>query len=199
MSRLYSKLLDRIDVRKMAQHSVLNHHANGMHYLCLHRSDDLTVKIYFMEETANPNSDFLVHPHSHRYAFETTVLVGVVEHVLFDPAWGKAWQEFEYRMEHKTLNKVRDLGLTAARRAIYDEGDTYFVKPDEVHTLRMLNLPEPVVLGLTQYQDERAFSELYLPAGCDEPVFPDSRQPTPDELDALCQKVRALFTKRGIV
>jgi hypothetical protein len=68
-------MLIELDHIAAAQNSVINHHVEGMEYLCLHRSDKLTVKLYFIDPERMRQQvpgTYLVTPHTHRYSFEST-------------------------------------------------------------------------------------------------------------------------------
>ena len=43
--QFFTQMLQQASPDELAQHSMLNHHADGMDYICLHRSPKLTVKI----------------------------------------------------------------------------------------------------------------------------------------------------------
>lgn len=190
----YIELLKRLDCAKMAEHSVINHHVEGMNYICLHRTNELTVKIYMMEKPTNLNSSYLVHPHSHRYGFDSTVLHGSLAHIRFYKSEGKLyrkWSEFQYRPESRKLEYNEECAFYCSLQWHYP-GDSYYVDSNEIHTLA-LNEEHPVVIGLMQYRDERLSSELYLPPGMLEPVFPRSRKPTASELNSMRERALELI------
>ena len=43
--KFFAQMLREVSPAEAMPHSVINHHVNGMDYLCLHRSDKLTVKL----------------------------------------------------------------------------------------------------------------------------------------------------------
>ena len=217
-SSLFHTLLQTMNPEKMAEHSVLKHHADCLDYLCLHRSEDLTVKLYLIEKPENTNSGFLVNPHSHRYAFSSIMLAGSLQHLRLTPAgWinnphdsaefeipfdlnsqliradGKLWGEVEYNPDSRVrVDKDTWYGLYPTSRKIVTAGDTYFVKPHEIHTLKMLPeiSPGPVLIGLVQFKNERETSRLFLPKQSrydDHPhmEYPASRVPDIEETEAL--------------
>lgn len=185
----FRTLLRQMDPAAMAQHSVLNHHAEGVDYICLHRTPTLTAKLYLIEQPRNPNSGFLVHPHSHRYAFTSTVLCGGLRHIRFFERDGVQWQRHTYRAENRSREATRLCGLHAVAES-HVRGHSYFVAPHEIHTLQMLPRPVPLLIGLLQFSDEQPESDLYLPAGQDEMLYPDSRVPTAEDMRRL--RARAL-------
>lgn len=183
---VFQTLLQEMDATEMAQHSTINHHVDGVDYLCLHRSERLTAKIYLIEKPTNPNSGYLVHPHSHRYSFSSTVLSGELGHVRSIEIPGYNWTRWGYQADNRQRVHQGDFSLLTYAIEAHWRGTSYFVTPDEIHTLQMNeNSSEPVMIGLLQFSDIKPTSELYLPTGHDEVVYPASRQPTPNEAMAL--------------
>jgi hypothetical protein len=171
MIELFKNLLLQADPKVLAQHSRMDHHAIGMHYLCLHRSEAMTVKLYHITDNAeNSNSGFLIHPHNHRYMFDTYVLKGVIDHIKFgvNPA---ALRLNVDQLETKYVNP--DVGFSTRRkpgvaltaiesRQYWANGDcnSYRVVPQDIHTLRV---SEECVLGLVQYADTDVKTSMYMP------------------------------------
>lgn len=184
-------MLQGLNVAEMAGHSTLNHHVDGMHYLCLHRSEALTAKVYLIDGATNANSKFLVHPHSHRYMFHTTVLAGAITHIRFWEKRGRLWDRHRYTAETRGLEFEKRLTLTPHLER-FEAGRGYLVTEDQIHTLRLVSR-KPVVLGLLQFADRAPDSVLYLPHGGSAPHFPTSRRPTPSELADLRDRALALI------
>lgn len=63
------------DTSTLIQNSYRDFHAKGLDYVCLKRTPDHTVKVYFLDGDVSKVPE-VVNPHDHRYAFETTVLSG---------------------------------------------------------------------------------------------------------------------------
>jgi hypothetical protein len=160
---MFKFMLNQVDPLEMQEFSSLNHHVEGMDYLCLHRSKKLTVKLYLIEDPQNPNSGFLVNPHSHRYAFGSRVLHGKLDHLRFHPYTGQDWIEHSYDPENKTMSANGETRLLIERET-HRRDSSYFVNENEIHTLQMYPGKGPVLLGLVQLQDTREKSELYIPA-----------------------------------
>lgn len=190
----YRTLLEQMNPATMAQHSTINHHANGVQYLCLHRTMGLTVKLYLIERPENHHSGYLVNPHSHRYPFSSTVLAGRLLHVRFVESndLTKDWSRCTYYYEQRRTVHDELVALEGFPDLI-EKGESYWVDPHEIHTLRMLERGGPLLLGLTQFADTRPASNLYLPIGQDEPVYPDSRQPSANEMAALRDRCMELL------
>lgn len=64
-----------MNLEEIASNSYKDFHAKGLHYLCLSRTTNATVKAYFFEGNIASVSEVVV-PHNHRYDFVTEVLAG---------------------------------------------------------------------------------------------------------------------------
>lgn len=197
-ANMFRTLLDQLDPEEMAYHSSINHHIDGLDYLCLLRTDKFTVKAYLMEKPDNPNNGYLVNPHSHRYAFATVVLAGWVSHLRFKVRKAPMHQKTDMYTEHRyipdirKLMKGRDTRLTVDVTETFSAGGEYVVNTDEVHTLRMIGGRGPALLGLVQFEDELPTSRLYLPQG--QPMaLPHTRQPSVKETDQLRRRIQSLL------
>jgi hypothetical protein len=184
---LFQIMPEQMDVEAMTRHSSINHHVDGMDYLCLSRSEALTVKLYLMEEPRNDNSGFLVNPHSHRYAFSSIVLAGALAHLRFMPSvatYASEWERFEYHAETRELKRIAPAWLHREAE-ICPAGARYFVEPHEIHTL-CVDSAGPLLLGLVQFADQGTTSDLYLPVGSNgKMTLPGTRKPTIAELSSL--------------
>lgn len=173
MKDLFKTLLLQADPKLLAEHSRMDHHAIGMHYLCLHRSPDMTVKLYWVTEDAqNLNSGFLIHPHNHRYTFDTYILRGTIQHLKFGIMPGSSRTNAS-QLETKFVNP--EVGFTTRKRPPvallplesrrYGAGtvdDHYRVVPQDIHTLKV---EREAVLGLIQYADTDMKTSIYIPEG----------------------------------
>lgn len=188
---MFRQMLMELDVDRAAACSTWNHHADGLNYLCLHRTPNLTVKLYLMERPDNPNGGFLVHPHSHRYAFWTLALAGRLRHIRFQPSFAEVdelrYMELTFRAdEPDPMARANPTGWNGSllRRDEYvSPGTDYFVHPNEVHTLKMEG-HAPILLGLMQFSDVTTSSSLYTPMNVGANFKrPNSRRPIPDEVE----------------
>jgi hypothetical protein len=68
------------DLDTIAGNSFRNFHAKGLDYLCLHRSEALTIKAYFYAGEAGSE---VVCPHDHRYPFSTHIVAGESGHIRY--------------------------------------------------------------------------------------------------------------------
>jgi hypothetical protein len=195
--KFFQQLLAEMDPTVTAQHSTINHHVEGMDYLCLHRGDKLTAKLYFIEPKrvkAAPG-EFLVTPHSHRYAFQTVVMAGDLTHVRFDKVIGHEgnWEHFGYHAETRARRREGFCDLSIRSSRVHSFGnylcDSYWVDAHELHTLRVPE--EPVLLGLVQFGDTREQSDIFIKTekkGALE--FAASRRPSVDEVIELEKRAK---------
>jgi hypothetical protein len=188
-SNCFKRLLIELDHVAAAENSVINHHVNGMDYLCLHRCSALTVKLYFIDPSniALGSNAYLVTPHTHRYSFESTVLAGRLQHLTFRECGGSRYDASEYSPETRTRYGTGDCDLEIRARDLHEMGSDYWCGTSDIHTLIVPD--DPVLLGLVQFADITQKSTVYVRKG--RPMlYPESRKPTADE--ALALRSRAL-------
>jgi hypothetical protein len=201
--RFFKQLLIELDAAAAVPHSTINHHVEGLDYLCLHRTDALTAKLYFIEpaRTGKQPGAMLIAPHSHRYAFNTTVLAGEIRHERFHVernAFG-TWERWSYKAETRAMHNEDDCEIAMRSGRTHEAGnyirESYWVEPDEVHTL--IVPVAPVMLGLVQFADTRTQSDIYIPAHKNgELHFADSRRPTVGEVETMrARALQALDTR----
>jgi hypothetical protein len=185
-------MLAEMDLVEMMQHSMMNHIIDGMHYLCLHRSPKVTLKLYLIERTTNDFAGFLLHPHTHRYAFDTTVLAGELDEIKFIEISGTQWESHDYITELRRFEPVAEVGLVGEATR-HGSGSHYFNDVQDVHTLRVVN-NEPVLLGLHQFEDSKTRSTLYLPSGNPGALkFSESRRPSLNNMKWLRRRCLELI------
>jgi hypothetical protein len=166
-SELARRLIESADPRVHARSSFDNFHRRGMLYLNLLRSPDLTCKLYVLKPGWGEllPGGILVDPHSHAYAFHSTTLAGEMTNVLFeeDDAAGEDWYRFTYE---SIINGGRGFdsngkrGLSVTRREHVPRGATYYLRPDQVHSIAVPT-DRATVLFLCQYRDERTVTDFY--------------------------------------
>jgi hypothetical protein len=187
IANCFERLLCELDFATAAAHSVLNHHVDGMDYLCLHRSDALTVKLYFIDPARMhmqaPNT-YLVTPHTHRYSFESTVLAGTLAHVRFREVAGDAFDRFDYAPEDRSRIDIGRVSLNTHFES-HSAGSGYWCNTDDIHTLIVPSAP--VLLGLIQLGDRAKRSTVYVRRG-EDMRYPESRVPTKEQAHALRDK-----------
>lgn len=158
-------------LQRLADHSFLNYHAPGMDYLCLHRSDDLTVKIYFIDPSRLQTCgvrDYLVSPHDHAYSFDTVVLRGHVTNVNFaaspsvpgsryDPIVTNEWR---YRASDRHFEQTHRVNLWETSRDYLNVGEAYHLSSTAVHTI-VVPGGLPTALLLFQQRDVKTETRFF--------------------------------------
>lgn len=146
-----------VTVDEIVANSFRDFHAKGLDYICLRRSPTETVKLYFFDGDVSKLPE-VVNPHDHRYDFKTLCVAGLVENIWFerDADDGLPFDRFEYRTP---LLGGANAGFTysgtdmlrAAVANVAGPGDTYDMRYDEIHTIRMRE--NNTVIALVQYED----------------------------------------------
>jgi hypothetical protein len=188
---IYRTLLDQLNPELAAADSMLNHHADGMDYLCLHRAGGLTVKLYLLHYAENENNGWLVNPHSHRYSFESTVLAGAIRHITFARQKGREWQEHRYDPDNKTVKPGQHVGLEW-QADLHKPGSSYFVDPMDIHTLQVVKEAGPTLIGIHQMADVKQQTELYMRPG-ETMMMPNYRRPSVAQVEELARRCMDLM------
>lgn len=173
MKNLVLELLSQLDPAEAARTSFLDYHASGFDYLCLHRTDELTIKLYMSDPlrlVPCGEADYLVQPHDHNYNFKTHVIAGRVRHYVFEP---QIYSESEttgthHRLSYYWRERRFDLAAPWARYSMqamvqtHDPGASYFLTHDVVHTIS-IDPDHPTCLLLFQFTDRlsKRFTSLY--------------------------------------
>lgn len=157
MSSLHDlPLPKRVNVDEIVQNSFKDFHQKGFDYLCLRRSPEETVKLYFFEGDVAKLPE-VVAPHDHRYDFETWVAAGAVENVWFRRSLdgtGQVFNWFEYRTPLNGGDGFEFAGeeqLIEKARARFGVGQSYFMNAEDLHTIRIAG--NETVLMLVQFED----------------------------------------------
>ena len=148
--------LDDEALQAMRANSYRDFHAKGLDYLCLHRSEALTLKAYFFagECTESPE---LVVPHDHRYGFTTHVLAGgLVERrwAECDAGQGTVYQQFDYSTPLNGgdgFTWKREVRLGGWDRGVHGAGTAYMTRSDQIHTLA--NVQRGTAVVIQQFRD----------------------------------------------
>lgn len=167
--------IDPIEV--IAENSFRDFHVKGFDYLCLKRSPERTVKVYFMGsvDMAHPE---LVSPHDHRYDFKTTVLAGELVNWRYhprdpEPLWRRTGKTQPYEMfDYLTplnggggFEHVGLVNLYRHRPEHYQAGHWHTHRAHELHTI---GVKRDTVLMLEQGPDVVALDKptrTFFPAG----------------------------------
>lgn len=177
-----------------AKHSVFKHHVDCLDYLCLLRTPELTIKLYLMEQPVNGPLGYLVAPHTHRYAFDTLVLHGRLEHVRFTARPGFGWREGVYEPDTKAWRPITECTLDREVVTV-QRGQSYYMHHDQIHSLKVRENDGPVLLALAQYHDVQNSSRMFIPDHYNI-EFPKSRTPLLGEYVAKLHTARELMTEK---
>lgn len=162
-----------IQIEDVVANSFRNFHAKGLDYLCLMRSPDLTIKVYFFDEAPEHTSE-VVAPHDHRYDFQTEVLAGELRNFRYKYTRGSAYNLFDYSTPllggsgfvHKgTCN------LKCVSNERYAVGQVHSHRAEELHTIKVRH---DTVIQLQQYNDVVPVgqpTQLFMPADRDTPTL----------------------------
>lgn len=154
INRFLQNLARNADFETLAQSSIRDYYVKGFDYVCLHRSPDLTVKLYFFDGDVSNISE-VVNPHDHRYDFDTYVLAGGFTDFTFaEHPDGKVFQRFGYRtplLGGDGFTWDSEVTLRATRDHTTYAGGTISHRAEDFHTIR-IDQPD-TVLCLLQFAD----------------------------------------------
>lgn len=145
------------DLETIAANSFKDFHVKGMDYLCLYRSEVLTIKVYFFDGVGTDGA--LVMPHDHRYNFGTTVLAGelIDERYALDLCampGSDRYSQFYYETPLNDANGgfyyFRDAFLYKAETKRMSKGNYLFTPSQVIHTIKV---KPDTVLCLHQFED----------------------------------------------
>jgi hypothetical protein len=129
-----------VNMEEVIASSFKDFHTKGFDYICLSRSDDLTVKLYLMDGVVTRASE-VVNPHDHRYAFETFCLSGKVTNYEFVPGQrGKLYERFDYLTPLNGGAGFSHAGQVRLERDAgtpYLPGESYRMEAAQLHTIRV--------------------------------------------------------------
>lgn len=159
------------DIDTIIKHSFKDYHVKGFDYLCLHRSEDITIKLYLFDGDVAKASE-VVNPHDHRYNFQTLVLAGTLVNLIFVPTRDVSYPEyatFAYRTPLNGGNGFSEVGrnfLRLSHSTKYSKTRFCTSRHDQLHTIRvgssqtaLLLYQGPDVLGM------REPTTTYVPPG----------------------------------
>ncbi len=140
---------------EMIEHSFKDLHVKGFDYVCLKRTPQHTRKVYFFDGRVSQLPE-VVSPHDHRYDFMTTVLAGVMSNSTYRPTAhvGTTYNEFEWRTPLNGgdgFTFKQETKLIETQRFQYANGEAYFMRAEDFHTIRMKQ--EGTVIMLDQFED----------------------------------------------
>lgn len=136
------------------ENSFRNFHARGLDYLCLKRTADHTVKVYFFDGDADLSAlPEIVMPHDHRYDFTTQVVAGSAANMeqsrCADFAGADAYHAFDWNTPLNGGDGFSYRGvefLTQPSRVDYLPGQAWGSRAIAIHALRILRAGTILVL-----------------------------------------------------
>jgi hypothetical protein len=145
----------RINIDAVVANSFKDFHIKGFDYLCVDRSPEETVKLYFFDGDISKLPE-VVAPHDHRYDFETWLVAGASDNIWFERAAeeGEVYNWFKYMTPLNGGNGFEFVGeeqLREMRRMRFRKGDSYFMHAEDLHTIRIVE--NETVLMLVQFED----------------------------------------------
>jgi hypothetical protein len=181
-------LLPDVSIEEVIANSFRDYHVKGFDYICIRRSPEQTVKLYFFDGDVSKLPE-VVNPHDHRYDFETLCVAGAVQNFWFKDAGqydGKCqqiFQRFEYRTPLNGGDGFQHVGLTALHMMHAEKfrpGQSYWMNAEEIHTIRLVE--NETVIALVQHEDR-------VKDGV--PTFTFTRDREPPSLNGLYGKFTA--------
>ena len=142
------------------ENSYKDYHVRGFDYICLKRTPELTMKLYFFDGDVSQLPE-VVSPHDHRYDFKTRCLAGKVENTCFQAAkrMGLHYNAFEYMTPLNGgdgFTRKSEVRLLPVQRDVYGPGEAYEMAHDQIHTIKLR--AANTILLLTQYEDKVALN-----------------------------------------
>lgn len=148
-----------IELDHVLANSYRDFHAKGFDYLCLHRSETMTVKVYFFDGDVAQSPEAVI-PHDHRYQFWTDVLAGTVVNHEFIELTGERYRDeadpYERFSYLTPLNGgdgftwEREAWLFRSTSQPFSSGDGYGMRAPQLHTI---TVRPDTVLRLIQWAD----------------------------------------------
>jgi len=171
LTSLVENLANTRDRAEMLKTSYRDFHAKGLDYINLHRSPTLTIKAYIMNDEV-PVGVNVVNPHDHAYDFSTFILSGCLANVNYTfGTINRKWFHHYYKTSLEGESNIkyhggwRD-GLKEHSVEVYGPGQHYYLKAEQVHTIRAATAG--VIMLLFQYKHTEIAKErgtsLWLPS-----------------------------------
>lgn len=146
-------------MEEVIENSFKDYHVKGFDYICLKRTPELTIKLYFFDGDVSKLPE-VVNPHDHRYNFRTRCLAGEVENSCYMvDQRGEVYNRFEYRTPLNGGDGFTWDGTThllEMSRKRYHAMQGYNMQYEDIHTIRLVQ--NNTILMLTQYEDEMAIT-----------------------------------------
>lgn len=150
---MFTNITDQT-LSSLMEASFKDFHAKGLDYICLKRTPQATLKVYFFDGDVSKLSE-VVNPHDHRYKFNTGVLAGsLLDKVYLPHPEGEVFQAFDYMTPLNggggfTFRNEERLSLVD--REVVHAGDYTVRLPNQIHTIKPLQ--DQTILMLVQFED----------------------------------------------
>lgn len=138
-------MIYEVDMGGLLEFSLKDYHVRGFDYLCLHRSPNMTIKVYLFDGDVAQAAE-VVCPHDHRYDFRTICLAGQVTNFTFreDRFSSKAetFRRYAYRTPLNGGSGFEEVGegrLIRGAAAHYKAGEGYHMRAEGIHTIQVAN------------------------------------------------------------
>lgn len=174
------EMLVQLDPEAASLHSYTNYHTEGLIYLNLHRTPQLTEKLYYVPVDFPTQGKWragvriIVNPHTHNYNFRTTLVAGRAANHIFNEVDGDTWTRYNYRSplnQGDGFRRDRKVGLVQTSiTQLVEIGDSYYLDTNVIHSI---SLNAGTLLYLQQYKD-RTLGNLFY-----------TEEDTPPSLDNL--------------
>lgn len=145
-------------MQRLLATSYQNFHAKGLDYVCMRRSPDLTLKIYFFDVEPVAAGE-VVNPHDHRYDFNTAVIRGAVTNTVYRETQVLDGTPYDRLRYYTPLNGGAGfaeghvlVGLVVDSAIEYGMGQQYRSMHETVHTLN--KVVPGTILAIEQYADQ---------------------------------------------
>ena len=196
-TRLVVNLIDSAGHHEFAEHSFMNFHARGLHYINLFRSPRMSVKLYIFDGAEHNEHGWLVWPHNHSYNFSHQTLIGKISNIRFTmvpwtaagPRPARNYDIYNFLTPLNGGSGLTKMGVSTGLHGVEDSmnpGDGYNLSSDEIHTIAVDS--EYAAAVLVQYHDlvPGRPTMMFAPSGVDAVCDGESDMYHPmDRTDAL--------------
>lgn len=156
---------------QMVAKSYRHYHVRGFNSIILSASPELTLRLYMClpgETELRPENDRIL-VHNHGFDFQTQVLVGHMENVVYavKPAPSAAPPWYQYRYDSALKNEAHQMRLTPmgpvplteVQRQRVEAGQSYFLQHQELHRIFV---PADRLVAMLFWQHARVEQDPWL-------------------------------------
>lgn len=167
--------------KEILENSYKDFHAKGLHYLCLQRTELVTVKAYFFEGDVTQAPEIVV-PHNHRYDFLTEVIEGrLTDYTYYEIIPPGANRDTRLYNKFDFFTPLNGgTGFKWKKPVLLQKNYPVIIKPGErlfrnAETIHTISVKPDTILLLTQHKDRNPInipSQAYSDA--DRELFPNT-------------------------